>query len=524
MRSALRVALVCLFAAAATAQNTITVSIITQNIDGDTSSFSSLQARPGLDGGISFHEAIAAANNTLGPKVISFAPSVSGRSIPLGSGDPQEFLFVTITGGNLTINGDIDGDGTPDVTLDATNRPYGAGIDIRSSNVTINGLRFLEPSTAILFACTDEHCLPRTISGIRVTNNVIETKSGSGMEVGVWGLLSFSSGPLLSGITFTDFTIEGNTIRAKSAGVGVRPSVGGASRNHATNIVIRNNRITAVNGLDIGAADDSSPPDFSDDSLIENLTIEDNLFENCGVAVDVYGGNLGNQRATVRNVRVANNRVTGTSGFIGMYFFAGGNPRARPTSGHLFDGLVISGNDITTAGTGIELSAGDLETGPNQPAAIDDNTLTNVTIANNNIHGYGRAGVRLWGGFANPGSGQSASRNRAAGIVISGNTFSGDPVHRGQTVGVEIVAGESRNGKPAIGNFVSVLLADNVVIGNGTAFLFAAGRGGGAHDNVLELSYRGANRVEQNDRTVVSSDNADGASGNRIAYPRRHSF
>jgi hypothetical protein len=473
---------------------------------------------------VSFVEAVEAANNTLGPKSIAFAPSLAGKSIPFGSDDPQQFLFVAIRSGDLTIDGDIDGDRAPDVTLDATNRPYGAGIDIRSSNVTINGLHVVEAGNAILFACTDEACASRTIANVRITNNVIETQHGGGIEIGVWGLLSFSNGPFLSGITFTDFTIEGNTIRSKSAAIGLRPSVGSAARNHATNITIRGNRLTAGNAIDVGAADDSNPPFFSDDSLIENLVIEDNVIENSPTGIDVYGANLGNQRATVRNVRIANNRISGVT-YCGMYFIGGGNPRARATSGNVFDGLVISGNDIGGGGFGILMSGGDLDSGPQQDASpVDDNTISNVMITNNDIHGYGRAGLQVWGGFANPSVGpHSASRNRAANIVISNNTFRGDPAHRDATTGIEIVAGDSRGGSAAIGNYVRADVSGNVVSGNAIAFSFAGGRGSGAHDNLLELTYDAANIVDQNGRTVVSTADAEGASGNRIAYPRRRS-
>ena len=52
----------------------------------------------------------AATNNDPGTWNIQFAPALKGSTIG-GQGMPY------LNGGNVTINGDIDGDGQPDITL-----------------------------------------------------------------------------------------------------------------------------------------------------------------------------------------------------------------------------------------------------------------------------------------------------------------------------------------------------------------------------------------------------------------------
>jgi len=68
---------------------------------------------PGADGKISLREAIIAANNTPGAKSITFAPNLSGTTIML----TRSLAFC---GGHTTLTGDVNGDDTPDITIDGT--------------------------------------------------------------------------------------------------------------------------------------------------------------------------------------------------------------------------------------------------------------------------------------------------------------------------------------------------------------------------------------------------------------------
>ena len=72
---------------------------------------------PGADGKVSLREAIIAANNTPGSKSITFAPSLSGTTIVLTGP-------LYLCGGHTTLNGDVNGDETPDVTVDGAAVPF----------------------------------------------------------------------------------------------------------------------------------------------------------------------------------------------------------------------------------------------------------------------------------------------------------------------------------------------------------------------------------------------------------------
>src|SRR5262249_33673823 len=68
---------------------------------------------PGADHKVSLREAVIAANNPPGAKTIQFAPSLSGTTIKLTRS-------LALCGGHTTLNGGINGDNTPDITLDGT--------------------------------------------------------------------------------------------------------------------------------------------------------------------------------------------------------------------------------------------------------------------------------------------------------------------------------------------------------------------------------------------------------------------
>ena len=113
----------------------ITVTNTSMLINGDTSSVKALVANPGTDG-ISLQEAVIATNNDPGTWVIQFASALKGSTIVEDSGPIPGLSFLS--GGNVTINGDIDGDGQPDITLTSLSG-RSAGFFVASGGNTING-------------------------------------------------------------------------------------------------------------------------------------------------------------------------------------------------------------------------------------------------------------------------------------------------------------------------------------------------------------------------------------------------
>ena len=99
----------------------------------------------------SLRAAIAAANDGPGADLIRFAPQMAGRTIwPMTS-------LPVLSGGGLTVQGDISGDGKPDVQLDGASCG-GNGLELRSTGNTIRGLaitRFDHGIAVVGTAATD---------------------------------------------------------------------------------------------------------------------------------------------------------------------------------------------------------------------------------------------------------------------------------------------------------------------------------------------------------------------------------
>jgi hypothetical protein len=132
------------FAAPAVAK-TIVVTTLTDAADppfdaDGTCGTGTVDDLPGADGLVSLREAIIAANNTSGADTITFAPSLSGGTIVVGF---NNLSLPALCGGQTRINGDLDRDGIPDITLEGSVFPAAsaaAGLLVLSSHNTIKGL------------------------------------------------------------------------------------------------------------------------------------------------------------------------------------------------------------------------------------------------------------------------------------------------------------------------------------------------------------------------------------------------
>lgn len=181
----------------------VTVSNTSNVIDGNVTSISALMLSPGADG-VSFVEAMAAANATSGPKAIRFAPALAGRTIHVGNSGSTLPRALPLLSGDLTIDGDVDGNGTSDVSFDAS--PTGAQLTVRSSN------------------------------------NVIANQAA----------------PALSDMTWTDIAITDNDVQGLSSAISVYAGSSGARRNRVSRVTIARNRLQADIPIAIIAADANS--------------------------------------------------------------------------------------------------------------------------------------------------------------------------------------------------------------------------------------------------------------------------
>lgn len=150
----------------------ITVTNATMAINGDTRSVKALVANPGPDG-ISLPEAITVTNNDAGTWGIQFAPALKGSTIIVDA--VPSITMPQLTGGNVTINGDIDGDGQPDIVLASLSGPL-AGISILSGGNTLYGLALQNFTYGVLIgvglppATTGKTFSNTTISNLVMTN------------------------------------------------------------------------------------------------------------------------------------------------------------------------------------------------------------------------------------------------------------------------------------------------------------------------------------------------------------------
>lgn len=357
------------------------------------------------DGQTALREAIISANGVAGtdPVTITFGTGLSGQTIELvGSPLPQ------LTRGNIIINGDLDGDHVPDVTLDGTMLPAGSnGLTSISSNNTINGLRIQNmPSIGVFVfrASASLDPLANTVIG----NNVI---SGGSLPI----LVQAGSASQPGNITNTRVT--NNTVSgAAFHGITLHTRFPGAAID-ATRVA----QNTVTNNSQVGIyvlANETDPASF-----ITHTTITDN--------------------------QVSNN---GLNGILGQSFGGKGN---------LITGLTIEENDVydngeVGGGSGISVEAG--------VCGGQEHTLEAVvarnTLARNGVAGSATTGIVAIGGFNSsgcPGSPLLAAQNRLT-VTITQNTLVDE---RGSSLSV--VGGQTG----ASNNTVAATITNNAIHSSG---------------------------------------------------------
>jgi len=386
----------------------INVTTNSDAINGDTSSVKALLANPGPDG-VSLREALVAINKNPGTYTIEFAPSLKGATINVGSADPSVPPFSLISG-NVTIDGDIDSDGVPDITINNV-LPYrltGAFVSafqISSSYNTLyslnirnflNGVQFNPLSSGQTFS-------NNTLARLNIVSTVMESQGVS----------------LYSGRSAPFWTVQGVSV----------------TRNSWVNTLIINNTTSTQND-GISFAMQTAGDRFNGIQIIGNNVTANapDAAEIINLDVGFGAGSDGNQ---VSNVLIAYNHVTGSPfNLIRLSAGSGGGSNNRIT------GVTISGNDIRAASTtilatahgnqqgegtnGVDLVEGDGSSAgtPNStysPITYSlNNSVDTVLVAANTVSGFG--GYGLWAA-----GGSSGARNgRISNLLVLGNTFSGN--------------------------------------------------------------------------------------------------
>jgi len=219
----------------------ITVTNATVAINGDTSSVHALVSNPGPDG-ISLPEAVMATNNDPGAWVIQFAPALKGSTIHLDPAPLVGFLGLSgLSGGNVTINGDIDGDGQPDITLTANQSGNFVGVSVSSSGNTLNGLALQNFAYGVWISAPQPGAAGGTLSNITISNLVLTNIQYLGIGVNPPSPASAANQSTLDHILIT-----GNTITGNAAGPvdGIDLELGSTTGAALQHVTIANNNIT----------------------------------------------------------------------------------------------------------------------------------------------------------------------------------------------------------------------------------------------------------------------------------------
>jgi hypothetical protein len=327
--------------------------------------------------------------------------------------------------------------------------------------------------------------------------------------------------------SFENIVIDRNTVRGPldkfADGIGARACSDGIANSRYSNVSFTNNHFSIHNAIDAGAADEALPPYYSDNCVLEHLTIDGNVIEDADIAIALATANLGNQHNVAQHLRITNNHILRARQGLRLGCANIPNP-TRSTEFNVMNDLLVSGNEIADSDRAILLSAGNWPLGPVAPTTVDENTLTGAVIVENNIHGYRSAGMQVFGGVASPsGGGHSSSHNRIEGLTIAGNTFEAAP--GGSANGLEIAAGQSNGGGGyasgiAIGNEIRrVSITGNTFRGNHVALSLIGGVRPGATGNLLSVEAMSGNIFDSNEQDQSIAADAEGATGNRIELP-----
>ena len=401
------------------------VEIVVDNtsdvVNGVVSTVAGLLANPGPDG-VSLREAIEATNADSGSYKVVFDASLAGSTI--------ETWGFELLGGNVHLDGDIDGDIAPDVTLAA--------------------------------------------SGL----HVFLTMSSSGNTVAYLGFdgIGVSIQTEVPGVSFDGNSVIGNTFRNVPQAVVSHPAgplVLTEWNNSWTNTLIKDNDIEATRGGINLMFHFSIGNSFDGLEIIGNhIQIAQPVGNAAGISLSAgfWDGSTSN---SFRNVVIANNVIQGRPNNP-IHLMTG----AVGSSGNVIDGVQIVDNQIDTIArqslaeqgtvSAIMLISADATTTHFDPdyepvVAPHDNAIRNVEIARNTVSGFGGAGVILSAGW-------TGLRNAITDIGIHDNVIDGFLPNWGRSfAGIHVVGGEGQPDATAAGNSIRrVSVTDNhiVITGN----------------------------------------------------------
>jgi hypothetical protein len=411
--------------AAAPAGSDIVVTTNSDAMNGDVRTVAGLIANPGPDG-ISLREAIEATNQDPGSYTIRFAPALAGATITQ--------LWPPLTGGGVTVEGDINGDGKPDVTLRPGSESVGkTGLQISSSGNRLHALTLEGFVQGVLLHRRSDDKGPqshRTFADNVVSDLVIRGGAGDSGIVLAPSACDPGLLPCPSYDRWTNSTLTANTIETGRFGIHVE--LNGAIGDRVEGLTVTGNTIrlgTSAIPARGGGAIHIGHGTNSTQARISDLLIARNSIEgvNGDGGIFVASGLQRAQANTIDGVRILDNRIhLVKQGSVpccyAIVVVAGTDTWAsdiRPVNypnDNVVQDVQVAGNSVSgSLAAGVRIMAG-------TDAGGSRNRVENVRVERNVIRStmMGK-GVYLWAGDILPFEGTYAAGNRIAGVTIDAN-------------------------------------------------------------------------------------------------------
>jgi hypothetical protein len=331
-----------------------------------------------------------------------------------------------LTRDGLTINGDIDGDGNPDITLNGAQGTAHDCFLIRASDITITGFTILD------FNWTGFSVAALSDEGAQRIERV--TLLGNSITAGWTGIEIATGGPDRT-IKNVD-VLRNRLVNNGSVGICINAASGlpTNSNNRITNITIRDN-VISNNGFTIAVFATGATQPEAMGNVISDLEISDNTIQgHTNTSILITGGNSSKDQGNrVENLFIRNNSIQGQP--VGIEVVGGVGEDATENyvshatiEGNLMEqeGIMLVGGSMSGHHNGVDdflisrnkilncVAQGILFQGGSFGAR--NNTVEKITIANNLIIRSDN-GIGLLGGHDN------CADNVIKDITILNNTL-----------------------------------------------------------------------------------------------------
>ena len=470
--------------------------------------------------------AVGQANTNAGADDIIFSLT-EGSVIPIGSA----LIISSGAGDGTTIDGDMDGDGDPDITL--SGGAY-VGIEILANNCTINGLNMVgfgptSPSTAIEIDGSSGNTITGNYIGTNNTGSATGTTNyrgvsminaatgnfiGDGTSGGSNVISNNSFGVYISGSN--NNTVSGNII-----GLDVNGTTDLGNSGSGVEVIGSTGIIIGVNGdernLISGNGSEGISLTSSSSATIVNNYIGTDISGNVGLGNDNQGILLSASTASVGDGALGGRNVISDNADNGLEISSDNNTILGNYIGVGADGTTDLGNS-----TGIWINVG--ATGN----AIGDGTSGGRNlISGNNVDGINVRDVStlIYGNYIGTNAnGDAAVGNTRYGVFVSagGNSEIGDAIAgygnliSGNGTGVRIIVPSNT----VLGNYIGTDVAGMSAIANVNEGIVLTGSG--ANNTIGDGTALGSNLISSNGADGILLDGAS-ATGNVISQNSIHS-